>query len=200
MTIGRNGKTPADVDKLKKIVIGFSNDGNCLDDLDILKYIFKKDVLVLAHLEPEVKMLEKYISVYSEAGAGHLHIQHISKKESVKIISKAKKNGLKITCEVTPHHLYYSNEFENHQVNPPLGNIGDISALRKGLSDGIIDCIASDYAPIPRPKNTGFASFSSFIPLCYGLVLDKTINKKQLKYLISINPMKIINSRLESKL
>lgn len=192
MTVSRKGKIPVDVESLKKYIIGFSDDGNCLEDLDILKYILKKDVLVMAHLEPEVEMLEKYISVYSKSRSGRLHFQHISKKESVKIIRKGKKLGLKITCEVTPHHLYYSNEFENHEVNPPLGNTGDIKALKKGLTDETIDCIASDYAPIPRPKGTGFASFLSFIPLCYGLVLDGTISKKQLEDLISTNPRKII--------
>lgn len=184
-----SGGKIVDIEKIKPFVVGFSNDGKCLDRLDILKYILAKNVLVLAHLEPEVEMLKKYLNVFREAG-GHLHFQHISRKESVDLIRSAKKEGLEITCETCPHYFTYSREDLNIKVNPPLRSKEDIFAIKEGLADGTIDVIASDYAPLPR--KTGISGFRSFLPLSYGLLLEGTLTKKQLKEKLFLNPRKII--------
>jgi len=192
ITIKREGKKLVDVDNLKNIVCGFSNDGDCLKDLNLLAEILKKNVLVMAHLEPETEMAKKYLAVLRKVG-GRLHLQHISKKGTVNVIRKAKKSGLKFTCETCPHYFAYSNEIEDKAVNPPLGDLDDVKAIKKALADGTIDAIASDYAPIPRPKGTGFASFSAFVTLSYGLVLDGILTKRQLKEKLYYNPLGIIN-------
>lgn len=185
------GKKVVDIDKIGPYVVGFSDDGKCLKDLEILKYVLRKKVLVLAHLELETAMLKRYISIYSATG-GYLHFQHISKKESVELIKFAKKDGLKITCETCPHYFTYTKEELDTKVNPSLGSKEDVFALREGLSNGTIDVIASDYAPLPR--KTGIAGFRSFLPLSYGLVLDGTLSKKQLREKLYLNPKKIIES------
>jgi len=191
ITIRREGKQLVNIDEIKDYVLGFSDDGNCLMDINLVESALKKDVLLLVHLEPEVEMTRKYLSILKKFG-GKLHIQHVSQKETVDLIREAKKSGLKLTCETCPHYFTYHNEVEDKPVGPPLGNYEDVMAIRRGLADGTIDIIASDYAPIPRPKGTGFASFLSFIPLCYGLVLDGTLTQKQLKEKIHSNPLKII--------
>lgn len=191
LTVGRLGKELVDIDKIKNHVLGFSDDGDCLKNLKVLGTALQKNVLILVHLEPETEMTKKYLSILKKVG-GKLHIQHVSRKETVDEIRKAKKAGLKFTCETCPHYFTYSNEVEDKPVNPPLGSLIDVNAIKRGLADGTIDCIASDYAPIPRPKGTGFASFSSFFPLCYGLVIDNTLTEKQLKEKIYLNPLKII--------
>ena len=183
------GKKLVDIDRIKPFVAGFSDDGKCLSNLDILKYILSKKVLVLAHLEPETEMLKKYLTVFSKTG-GHLHFQHISRKESVNLIRLAKRDGLKITCEACPHYFTYSREDLNVKVNPPLALKEDILAIKEGLADGTIDVIASDYAPLPR--KTGIAGFRSFLPLSYGLVLEGILTKIQLKEKLFLNPKKII--------
>ncbi|MGA1823712.1 MAG: dihydroorotase [bacterium] len=81
-----------------------------------------------------------------------VHIAHVSTKDSVDLIRRAKKEGLPITAEVTPHHLFFTDEtvkaFDtNTKVNPPLRTQTDIDALIKGLKDGTIDVIATDHAP-----------------------------------------------------
>ncbi len=81
-----------------------------------------------------------------------LHIAHISTAGSVELIRRAKDKGIKITCEVTPHHLTLTEECvmgydTNAKINPPLRTAGDIEALIKGLNDGVIDIIATDHAP-----------------------------------------------------
>ncbi len=189
ITKGLRGKKLVEIDKIKPYVAGFSDDGNCLYNLDILKNILSKNVLVLVHLEPEIEMLKKYLDIYSETG-GLLHFQHISKKESVNLIRLTKKNGLKITCETCPHYFTYSKDDLDTKINPPLGTKEDIIAIREGLADGTIDVIASDYAPLPR--KTGIAGFRSFLPLSYGLVLEGVLTETQLKEKLFLNPKKII--------
>jgi dihydroorotase len=81
-----------------------------------------------------------------------LHITHISTKGTVDLIRAAKKSGMSVTCDVTPHHLVLTEEEltgydTNYKVNPPLRSKADIDALKKGLADGTIDAIASDHAP-----------------------------------------------------
>lgn len=189
ITKNLEGKELVDVDNIKSYVAGLSDDGKCLYNLDILKFILTKNVLALVHLEPETEMLKKYLDVYSETG-GYLHFQHISKKASVDLIRLAKKDGFKITCETCPHYFTYSKDELDVKVNPPLGTKEDVIAIREGLADGTIDVIASDYAPPPR--KTGIAGFRSFLPLSYGLILQGILTKAQLKEKLFLNPKKII--------
>ena len=198
ITIGREGKKLVDIEKMKNHVLGFSDDGNCLMNMRLVEEALKKNILLLVHLEPEVEMTKKYLLMLKKVG-GKLHIQHVSKKETVYLIRKAKKSGLKLTCETCPHYFTYHHEVEDKPVGPPLGNYEDVMAIRKGLADGTIDIISSDYAPIPRPKGTGFASYLSFIPLCYGLILDGTLTQKQLKEKIHSNPLKIIKKNYHER-
>ena len=81
-----------------------------------------------------------------------LHIAHVSTAGAVDLIRKAKKQGVGVTTEVTPHHLtldetMLENYDRNLKVNPPLRGKKDIAALRAALRDGTIDCIATDHAP-----------------------------------------------------
>ena len=82
----------------------------------------------------------------------HLHITGVSTKKSVDLINNAKKEGLQITCSVTPHHLFFSEddlvEYDtNLKVNPPLRIKEDVAALQDALRLGVIDCIASHHSP-----------------------------------------------------
>ncbi len=83
---------------------------------------------------------------------GHIHIMHVSKKESIEHIRHGKARGIKVTAEVTPHHLTLTDEalagFDTAaKVNPPMGAEEDRLALLEALLDGTIDCIATDHAP-----------------------------------------------------
>jgi dihydroorotase len=88
----------------------------------------------------------------AEAAGCHYHVCHISTKESVRVVRDAKKAGIRVTAEVTPHHLLLCDQDipgldTNFKMNPPLRSEDDRKALIEGLLDGTIDFIATDHAP-----------------------------------------------------
>jgi dihydroorotase len=88
----------------------------------------------------------------AELTGGHLHCAHVSTAGAVAMIRAAKARGVRVTAEVTPHHLVLTDAacegYEtNAKMNPPLREPGDVTALRAALADGTIDCIATDHAP-----------------------------------------------------
>jgi dihydroorotase len=95
----------------------------------------------------------------AEKADASIHISHVSLARSVDIIAKAKRRGVKVTAEATPHHLLLTEQMEkeigpNAKVNPPLRSEEDVAAVREGLANGTIDVIASDHAPhSPEEKN-----------------------------------------------
>lgn len=94
----------------------------------------------------------------------HLHIQHVTTAEGMGTIKRAKDRGIRVTCEVSPHHLLFNHEHigdydTNYKMNPPLRTPEDNAALLRGLKEGLFDVIATDHAPhTPFEKNQDFAS------------------------------------------
>ncbi len=163
-------------------VVAISDDGSSVDNDELMLKALKKakeqDILVIFHCEDkllsaggavnlgiistrlglrgiaresEYKRVERDLKLAEKAKA-RLHIAHVSCKESVDLIAKAKKKGIKVTAEVTPHHFSLNEEavlgFDtNMKMNPPLRSQEDKEALKEGLKNGIIDAIASDHAP-----------------------------------------------------
>lgn len=94
----------------------------------------------------------------------HLHIQHVSTAKGMDTIRRAKERGIRVTCEVAPHHLIFNHthigDYDTHyKMNPPLRTAEDNAALLQGLLDGVFDVIATDHAPHTEfEKNQDFAS------------------------------------------
>ena len=136
-----------------------------------------------------------------------IHIAHISTERSVELVRRAKEEGVRITCEVTPHHLILTDkELVNYdtdlKVNPPLRTQADVEALRKALMDGTIDAIASDHAPHSiEEKDVEFdaAPFGMIgLETMLGLIITKIVGEKvgSLKEMLSkmaVAPRKILN-------
>src|SRR5438477_2667526 len=83
---------------------------------------------------------------------GHVHLCHLSTRGSVALVRSAKDQGVRVTAEVTPHHLTLTEaaceRYDTHaKMNPPLREAADVAALRQALQEGVIDCVASDHAP-----------------------------------------------------
>jgi len=111
--------------------------------------------------EAEEVMVMRDIALARLTG-GRVHFQHLSTRRSVALVAAAKAEGLAVTCEATPHHLALTDELcasydPVFKVNPPLRTAEDVAAVRAGLADGTIDCIATDHAPhAPEAKEQPF--------------------------------------------
>jgi len=143
------------------------------------------------------------ILLAEEAGC-HYHVCHISTKESVRAVRDAKKYGIKVTAEVTPHHLLLCEDDilgndANYKMNPPLRSKEDQEALMEGLLDGTIDFIATDHAPHTRQEKAegielapfGIVGLETAFPLLYtNLVEKKMLTLKELVDFFTIKPAK----------
>jgi dihydroorotase len=151
--------------------------------------------------------VERDISLARMTGA-RLHIQHVSAAGSVQAIRRAKEEGVKVTAEVTPHHLILTDEEigkefnTNLRVNPPLRTQVDRDAVIAGLVDGTIDCIACDHAPhLIEDKDSEFDKAPpGMIGMETSLALIKTyiIDKGYLGWAdairkMTVNPARILN-------
>ncbi len=104
----------------------------------------------------EMIMLQRDLELVRRTGARY-HMQHVSCAGSVELIRQAKAAGLTVTAEATPHHLLMTDAAcmsydSNYKVNPPLRSASDVEALRAGVADGTIDCLATDHAPHSREE------------------------------------------------
>ncbi|PIC86471.1 dihydroorotase [Sporosarcina sp. P20a] len=143
----------------------------------------------------------------AEAAGAHYHVCHVSTKESVRVIRDAKRAGIHVTGEVSPHHLLLTEDDvpgddADWKMNPPLRAIEDRDALREGLMDGTLDCIATDHAPhTADEKAVGFAKapfgitgFETAFPLLYtNFVKPGYWTLKQLLDWMTVKPAEVFN-------
>jgi len=162
--------------------VAFSDDGLPVMDSAImrraLEYTGWLDVPIVAHEEDRNLVAKGYINegsvsaalgclgipaaaeeamvardiVLAEHTGGHLHLAHLSTKGSFRMVREAKQRGLRVTCEVTPHHFALTDKemtrFDSDfKMNPPLRSQADLDALLEALADGTVDAIATDHAP-----------------------------------------------------
>jgi dihydroorotase len=139
-----------------------------------------------------------------------LHIAHMSTTGALEYVRAAKKQGLKVTCEVTPHHFTLTDEDvqydTNYKMNPPLASRADRDALIAGLADGTVDCIATDHAPHhPASKDVefdkapfGIMGFETAIGLGLELVHAGKLTLKRLIELYTTGPARVLG--MERKL
>lgn len=134
-----------------------------------------------------------------------LHIAHVSTKDSVRIIREAKARGVKVTCETAPHYFTLSDDAvrgydTNAKMNPPLREEADVAAIKEGLKDGTIDCIATDHAPHHLDEKdvefnealNGIIGLETSLPLSLQLVETGVLTLMQLLEKMSANPAAIL--------
>lgn len=228
-------ETLTDYNELADKVAGFSDDGSGVQSEDIMRVAMKRVAEtgkpLAAHCEvnsllrggyihdgdyahfnnhkgissaSEWKEIERDIMLAKETGV-HLHICHISTAEGVDLVRKAKREGVKVTCETAPHYLWFTDEDLRNEgrwkMNPPLRSEHDRRALRHGLMDGTIDAIATDHAPHTDEEKgkdlehsaMGVVGLETAFPASYTMmVLTDKINFGQLVAAMSLNPRKIL--------
>ncbi|MFR5833639.1 MAG: dihydroorotase [Acutalibacteraceae bacterium] len=181
LTVGEKGKELSDIEGLAPEVIAFSDDGKGVQNPEKMKEAMLRakacGKIIAAHCEDESlldggyvhagryaaahghkgissesewKMVERDVALAAETGVAY-HVCHVSTKESVEIIRKAKAAGVNVTAETAPHYLVLCEddlqEDGRFKMNPPLRSREDREALRAALADGTLDMIATDHAP-----------------------------------------------------
>jgi len=144
----------------------------------------------------------------SEFTGARLHIAHVSTKGAVDIVRQAKKRGVPVTCEATPHHFTLTEEAvrgynTNAKMNPPLRTADHVDAVRTGLADGTIDTIATDHAPHHfDEKNVefnialnGIVGLETALPLTLKLVSDGVLSLQEAVSRLTIGPARALNLR-----
>ncbi len=145
--------------------------------------------------------------ILAENTGCQLHIAHISTARSVDMVRRAKKRGVKVTCEVTPHHFTLTDRavigyHTATKVNPPLRTDADVAAIKEGLADGTIDVIATDHAPHTAEEKAVEYQYAPFglvgLETAVGLVFTELVatgilTAAQAVAKMSINPAKILS-------
>ena len=212
-TKGLAGIELSDIKVLKNAgAIAFSNDGKPVSDQKLLENALSSGELIISHAEitelngtpeSEYKAVKQELDTLRRSG-GRYHFAHISTKESVDMIRKAKKEGLNVTCETAPHYisLIKSAEIENNpvfKVNPPLREEADRLAVIEGLKDGTIDVLATDHAPHSKDEKMkpyaqspmGIAGFETSLAVGMTYLKDK-LSLEQILDKYTKNPAKIL--------
>ncbi len=233
ITVGQLGERLSAMEEMSENVIAFSDDGRGVQSDAIMQQAMLRakalGKMIVAHCEvnellnggyihdgdyakahghkgicseSEWVQIARDIELVKKTGCSY-HVCHISTKESVDIIRKAKAEGVDITCETGPHYLVLSDkdlkEDGRFKMNPPLRCETDRLALIEGIKDGTIDMIATDHAPHSAEEKSrgleksamGIVGIETAFPVLYTeLVLKGVISVERLVELLAINPRK----------
>ena len=145
----------------------------------------------------------------AELTSGAVHIAHMSARQTLDAVRWGKQRGVRVTCEVTPHHFVLTDEMlaapvpydTNVKMNPPLRETADRDAMLQGLNDGSIDVIATDHAPHHYDEKGvefdrapfGITGLETAVSLCFDrLVHSRLVTLSRLVELLSVNPARIL--------
>ncbi len=146
--------------------------------------------------------------VIAEATGGHLHVAHLSTARALDMVRQAKRRGVRVTCEIAPHHFTLTDEAvlahgTNAKMNPPLRSAADVEAIRAGITDGTVDAIATDHAPHAaelkaKPLDAGAPFGITGLETALGLALTELVHTGLISLwhmisLLSANPARILN-------
>ena len=231
ITVGEKGEELSDLEAMAPDVLAFSDDGRGVqnDDmmLDAMRRAKALGKMIVAHCEvnsllhggyihdgeyarahghrgicseSEYAQIERDLRLVRETGCAY-HVCHISAKESVELIRRAKAEGLDVSCETAPHYLLLDDsmlkEDGRFKMNPPIRDKADREALIRGILDGTIDMIATDHAPHSAGEKSrgleksafGIVGLETAFPVLYtGLVKTGVISLQKLVELLSIRP------------
>lgn len=216
--------------------VAFSDDGKCLENEELMEQALLQanlnKKLIVSHCEnskmslgglvnqgkiskilnlkginnlSESSIVEKHINLAAKLNC-RIHIAHVSTKESVLIIKKAKKNKIKVTAETCPHYFCLNDENllnlnANFKINPPIRSEFDRKAVEQALIDKIIDCVVTDHAPHTYLEKKDFLTApngavgleTSLACTLTHFFHTKKLNLNEIVKLMSTNPSKILN-------
>ena len=235
ITVGEKGEKLSEMERMSPHVCAFSDDGKGVQNGEQMRKAMleakKCGKIIVAHCEDEsllrggyihdgayarahghrgicseseYRQIERDLTLAAETGASY-HVCHISAKESVELIRRAKRAGIDVTCETAPHYLLLSeNDLEEdgrYKMNPPLRAREDVDAVIEGLRDGTIDAIATDHAPHSEEEKLrtmqsapfGIVGLETAVPLTISeLVRPGVLTPLQMAAKMSANPAKVL--------
>ena len=195
VTNNLEGKTLTDAKALKLAgAVALSDDGRHAMDVATLRRALRSaaeaDLPVFIHPQrealgtspdAEVAAVDEALDALADVPAARLHLQHVSTRRTVDLLRSAKRDGLLVTAEVTPHHLTLTHQDVEKiglqgNVNPPLRSEDDRGAVLEALAEGVIDVVATDHAPHDAAAKaagaSGFHGFETALPVVLGLGLE----------------------------
>ena len=231
ITVGEKGEALADLEAMAPDIVAFSDDGRGVQSDEMMRESMLRakalGKMIVAHCEvnsllrggyihdgayarahghrgicseSEYAQIERDLKLVRETGCAY-HVCHISAKESVELIRRAKAEGLNVSCETAPHYLLLDDsmlqEEGRFKMNPPIRDKADREALIQGILDGTIDMIATDHAPHSAEEKSrgleksafGIVGLETAFPVLYtGLVRTGIISLEKLVELLSIRP------------
>ena len=223
VTKGRKGKALIYMEPLVKAgAVGFSDDGDPVKTADLMAEALEISKLfnlpIIDHCEDpnggppagEEKIVARDLAL-AEKTKGWLHIAHVSTTGAVELIRQAKKKGVKVTAEATPHHLLLTAEMIEKRgalakVNPPMRTEADRQALVEGIKDGTIDIIVTDHAPHTRAEKqrpyaeapAGISGFETALGSLMWLVQSKQLTLTELIACLTCKPAAVLHKPLGS--
>jgi dihydroorotase len=210
ITKDMQGQDISHLDELDSEVKMISDDGRGVANskimLEAMAKAKEKGLMIITHAESEEltavdtrlaenTMTWRDITLAKFTGC-HLHVAHVSTVEAMKAVIEAKKDGVKVTCEVTPHHLALTKAID-YKVNPPLRERVDIEYLIQAIKDGFVDAIATDHAPHSAEDKlrgaNGISGIETSFSICFTkLVKEGHITLNKLSELMSRNPARLM--------
>ncbi|EGT0000378.1 dihydroorotase [Clostridium perfringens] len=193
-------------------VKAITDDGKGVSDskimMEAMKIAKENNWIVMSHAEsPEFSRVDMRLAenmmtwrdiTLSKFVDCRLHMSHVSTKEAMKYIIEGKNDGVKVTCEITPHHLALNNKISNYRVNPPIREEEDVNFLIKAIKMNYVDCIGTDHAPHSKEDKEkgapGMIGIEQAFSICYTkLVKENHISLNKLSQLMSGNAAKLLN-------
>ena len=197
-----------DIDNSIKII---SEDGKDVMDgnamLEAMKLSKQKDLIVMCHCEEhslskyDMRIAENIMTLrnleFAKITGCKIHIAHVSTIEAMRYIIRYKNEGVKVTCEVAPHHLFL-NDSVKYRVNPPIRKEEDVLFLIEAIKKGYVDVIATDHAPHTEEDKEngapGISGIETAFSLCYiKLVKENGLSLSKLSEIMSKNPSEILD-------
>ena len=205
-----DGKTLDHLETLDNRVKFISDDGYGIKSNIVMYNAMVKakemGLTIMTHAEEEdltpidYRISENIITIrdlyLSKVTGAHLHLAHVSTKEAIEEIRRAKSEGVNVTCEVTPHHITLWDY--DYKVNPPIREREDVDAIIEGIIDGTVDTIATDHAPHTKEDKEkgapGLSGIETAFSVSYtSLVKSNKIDLKRLSKIISANGGRIMD-------
>ena len=126
-----------------------------------------------------------------------LHMCHVSTREAVNMVRIARRHGARVTCEVTPHHLWFDDKRLQYKVNPPIRTAQDVKALVAAIQDGTVSCIGTDHAPHTAEDKAAGAAGMVGLETAFGVCYTKLCRMEGLplellSFLMSSGPAQVL--------